>query len=58
LKLEVAIDNASQKIAKLVQIWAPVGETGDLKAGIQAVDSGDAILGDSVDLLSSITLIL
>jgi hypothetical protein len=58
LQLEIAVDNASQEIASMVRDLAPVGETGDLRTGIQGADSGDPTLGGSTDLISGATLIL
>jgi hypothetical protein len=57
LQLEVAIDNASQKIANMVRNLAPVGETGDLRTGIQGLDSSDTLL-DTINTESDFTLIL
>lgn len=58
IQLEVAMDNASQKIASMVRDLAPVGDTGDLRTGIQGVDSSDDVLESSVDLISGATLLL
>lgn len=55
LAIEVAMDNASQKIARLVSDTAPV-DSGDLRSQIQYVDSGD--LGNSAAMVSAGTLIL
>jgi len=57
LQMEVAIDNASQRIAVLVRAEAPV-DSGDLRTGIQGVDSGDPTLGGATDAISAATLIL
>lgn len=40
LELEVAIDNASQRFARIVSDSAPV-DSGDLRSQIQYIDSGD-----------------
>jgi hypothetical protein len=40
LELEVAVDNASQRFARLVSDSAPV-DTGDLRSQIQYIDSAD-----------------
>lgn len=58
LRLEVAMDNASQKIAKLVSEAAPV-DSGDLRSQILGVDSDEAsMLSQSSGLESGATLIL
>lgn len=57
VKMEVALDNASLRIAELVREAAPVDQ-GDLRAGIQGVDSGDPTLGGATDAISAATLIL
>jgi hypothetical protein len=58
LKLEVAMDNASQRIAKLVADKAPV-DSGDLRSQIMAVDSDEAsFLSQANSIESTGTLIL
>lgn len=57
IQLEVAVDNASQRIARLVSDNAPV-DSGDLRAGIQYLDSGDPTLGGATELISGSTLLL
>lgn len=50
IRLEVAIDNASQQIATIISASAPF-DTGDLKAGIQYIDSSEGF--DVQDLSSA-----
>jgi hypothetical protein len=58
LLLEIAVDNASQKIAQLIRDNAPVGETGDLRAGIQGIDSGEVSDLKQANVLSSSAILL
>lgn len=58
MQLEIAMDNASQKIARLVSDTAPV-DSGDLRSQIQGVDSDEAsFLGAASGLESAGTLII
>lgn len=58
LRLEVAMDNASQRIARLVSDTAPV-DSGDLRSQIMAVDSDEAsFLSTASGLESGSTLII
>jgi hypothetical protein len=58
LRLEIALDNASQKIAQLVRQYAPV-DSGDLRSQIYGIDTDEAdILLASSDLESAGTLII
>jgi hypothetical protein len=43
LRLEVAVDNASQRMAHIIAESAPV-DSGDLKSGVQIIDSADSSL--------------
>lgn len=53
LRIEVAIDNADQRIAQIISESAPV-DSGDLRTGIDIVDSSNASgLLDVEDLASS-----
>lgn len=58
LEMSVAIDNASQKIARIVAETAPVA-SGDLRSQISGVDTDEtSILGNDSKLVSAGTLIL
>jgi len=58
LELEVALDNASHKIAELVRSFAPV-DSGDLRSQIQGVDSDEtSLLSTAISSESAGTLIV
>lgn len=56
LELEVVIDNAMQRIARIISDAAPV-DSGDLRSQIQYIDSGEMDLQEATDLESDSTLI-
>lgn len=57
VRLSVAIDNASQRIAQIIKSFAPV-DKGDLVSQIQMVDSDESELLSSSNASSDATLIL
>lgn len=57
LELEVVIDNAMQRIARIIADAAPV-DSGDLRSQIQYIDSGEMDIQTATDLESDSTLIL
>lgn len=56
LELEVVIDNAMQRIARIISDAAPV-DSGDLRSQIQYIDSGEMDTQTASDLESDSTLI-
>lgn len=56
LELEVCVDNAMQRIARIISDAAPV-DTGDLRSQINYVDSGELDMQEATNLESDGTLI-
>jgi hypothetical protein len=57
LELQVAIDNASQKIASLISSHAPI-DSGELKSQISLIDSDSSEMVEAANSESGATLVL